>query len=1822
MEEEEESAHPLRAGEEEDVRSPYGSELEATVCGWRKAHECGALTPATLRLFWARHVPPLLSPPYQCRPLSLTYDEAALRHTLLDSLERFVCGTSDPRGYFEELRRLESPPTLCGRVFKSGEPTYSCRACGLDPTCVLCVDCFKSSVHKNHKYKMSMSCGGGYCDCGDLEAWREFPFCETHGRSSAKQEGTEEEPNPLDRLPPDLVSRVELVLRAVLLYCHQLLTWNKSTELPPDLAPGGSPSQDTFVTMLFNDEAHTYEQVIQTLNRAIECTHREAIEYATTVDREGRSLVRSSSFADCLQVKQHIERFTSRHGSRPLRVLVMHSSVVAHQTFAMRLLSWLQGFLSQCQAFRLIFSAVMMEPTPEEGFPLVRCVMRADTQLWKTARSQFHQLFIGGMLMDARGKRDFARAFTRDYPDLLKEFAADDHEHPVSVTSLSVQIFTVPTLAQLLVAEENALAVLMRTFLSECEKHRNAEGRLAFERNQANVAFRRAQYVLYDLRYLLAVPPDVWTERLRKGFLYGVGSLLTLLTWMQGMDSVVRQVGQHVEFEAEWETGINIQLKLAPVVALALEWCSRDRDVTIKALRKALRALEGAQGRMTAVGRELADHSASCVDYDVSALPVSIHLPLSRFVAGLLLCLDRFGLGYDSHEFQFKGKPTPEQLMELPLRTQVMVAQFRAGMWRRNGYSLLNQIYFYHNVRLRGETYDRDITLLQAAAALLESNEFLIHLLHKYGLLAWASDAYDAGAQDEANAPLTVALAEEFLGLVLTLVCERSQPGVGAVTEADRLQREVVQLLCIEPLPHSQLVKLLPRNGSPARDAQVEQILARVAHFRRERGADPATNASTSRYELRPEFYGDFNPFFYHYTREEQSKAEEAQLRRRKQAGLEPCCPPPIPPEFARPFAMVINLLQCDVMLRVLSLVLRRASTAGCVSFSETQLEKALHLIGVALHEEQRLRDRGVPMADSFFAFTAAATRSGLADALERCAAAPRVRSQKPLLDHTLRHFRRVRDGPSDGVGTPMEVEEEADVAAQKAVGRNAEAAAARRARIMAQMSAMQKNFIQEYSDLFKEASELDVAAAEAPTVARHTCILCREDEELSIGGRTLVLSALVQRSTVLSKDRSRMPSPPPSVGEDEEEVPPIAKKKSEEPDGVPVPADLRYGPHTSTCGHVMHSRCWQKFFESVLTKERRRPARYGRHISFNVEKREFLCPLCECLSNAVVPLLPPVCALVPPGCLEKAAQVQAQGRDDASFEAWLQGVGLAVHRAKLVKRDTPSSNDKPMPRLVCPPLRELSKDLPPDVAERLSQLYACYEEPRGATPSSTEFSASLVEMLKLFSQACYTVGLDAHPNAEDDRVPAQVWWSCAYTIHGTEWLLRGRPLLGDLSSRRLHCLEALVRTAVASLRVCAPEAVQSNCLRLLGHLFPTANRTDDSAPTSAAVLPDPASTDAVLSGLVSSETVSSDVPSSGVPSSCVLDVDAFGLLVGLCLSSPSLFASGMPLPLGGALDAHILRLVLCLHLVQVVLTIEVPAEDDMDTDAAGEASSSHEVAEADSRLLDFCTQTLKAAGRPTSTRVDARFLDAVREGLRPFLRCSTILLHFLSSRPAPEALCVAQGDTWDALCSFLSIDPHLSLVVTPPALARLSATWASQPAVQVRLGSPNLVRHPMRPNSLVSLPADFSELINEAALFRCPNSDGDDSRSPTLCLVCGRLLCSQSYCCQVEVGGERLGACNLHVTSCGAGVGLFLRVRDCKVLLLVGHTKGCYLPPPYVDEYGETDPGLTRGNPLHLCPRRYEMLHRLWLSHGIPEQVAHALEQSTGLSSTNWALM
>lgn len=169
------------------------------------------------------------------------------------------------------------------------------------------------------------------------------------------------------------------------------------------------------------------------------------------------------------------------------------------------------------------------------------------------------------------------------------------------------------------------------------------------------------------------------------------------------------------------------------------------------------------------------------------------------------------------------------------------------------------------------------------------------------------------------------------------------------------------------------------------------------------------------------------------------------------------------------------------------------------------------------------------------------------------------------------------------------------------------------------------------------------------------TCILCQEEQEVRSQGRAMVLAAFVQRSTVLSKNRQRnLPDPgrgsimlsseqdPISVGVDLD----ACECVLEHHDPLFMHPDLSLGIHTASCGHIMHASCWQRwdtadayrqnwdhklicvcvcfrYFEAVQLKEQRRQQRLRGHTSYNVENGEFLCPLCECLSNTVVPLLP-----------------------------------------------------------------------------------------------------------------------------------------------------------------------------------------------------------------------------------------------------------------------------------------------------------------------------------------------------------------------------------------------------------------------------------------------------------------------------------------------------------------------------------------------------------------------------------------------------------------------
>jgi len=1211
------------------------------------------------------------------------------------------------------------------------------------------------------------------------------------------------------------------------------------------------------------------------------------------------------------------------------------------------------------------------------------------------------------------------------------------------------------------------------------------------------------------------------------------------------------------------------------------------------------------------------------------------------------------------------------ELMELPLRTLVMIAQYHAGMWRRNGYSLVNQVYFYHNVRLREEMYDRDILMLQYVAALIPADEFLVHVINKFGLfLVWSKDDYDTVTRkpEEDYLRQTITLIEDFLYLLLVIVSERHTPGVGKVTNDDRIKKEIIQWLCVEPSTHSDLLKMLPKDS--CNEVVVENLINEVAEFKR-----PGQGQAGGKYEVRRECLNDFNPFFYHYTKQDQSTAEEVQLKRKRFAGdAFICCPPPPPPELSSQFHDLKHLLDCEVIIHIIHAVLKRTLNPYSTSWSETQFEKTLHLMGVALHEEDRtisqiLQDPSITSHQTNFEFyfTHNCAKKGILKLLEECLKSDKVEGHRDLLRWVIDKFNQVtgkRGYSKTTVSGKEEVNPEPSTSSSSSSSgmssiaslekkRNADAAAIRRARIMAQMIKQQSNFMKEHAQYFKEMKEetsissmdtrcLDDREPVAVGLNQrgrvieketHTCILCREEQDVTASGRCLVLAAFVQRSTVLSKNRER------KVNFTDEAV-----------EAVFMPADLYFGPHVSTCGHVMHSDCWQRYFEAVLAKERRRPVRYVRHVSFDVDKNEFLCPLCECLSNTVIPMLPPT-PLPQPSTGDKQVSPSSYiPSTDLSMCDWLTALHSTVEGSAPIWIKDPSMNIETGEKYICrlkpPPMEKVLESLESKICESGKKSFSdwcqAYEK---SIEENHKLSQPILEMMRLLSQAVYTIGLNVHQNSEDDRVPVLSYWSCAFTIHSIERVLRdeSKAIFSDLSSRKFNCLQALVRYVANSSGVFSVAVIRTHALKLLKYL------------------------------LINEAHVMS--------STSFLDIDAFGLLVSLVLSTPSIYVRQddddpgclLTLPTGNVFDRNFVNLVLTLNLVQIILTKEAPVErksspeeeeimdEPMDTDAGpGSLTSSMSMStdtqpfSSDAGSLEVCflsnfvSQVLEAAGLPanwSTLPTGEELVTFLKKSLLPLLRCSALLFHFLTNVTPPtllkESSSLSSGGSddsfsileFDSLTKYLGLSSSFDRLLESQLLRQLVLNWIRHPRVHlltsntvVQNKSPTeiplkLISQPHDVNQLISLPRDYSDLINSVGQFSCPNSDVDDSRSPTMCLVCGSMLCSQSYCCQSELDGSMTGACTYHSHFCGAGVGLFLRIRDCKVLLLAGKTKGCYLPPPFIDEFGETDQGLIRGNPLHLCESSYNELHRLWLRHGIPEQIAHALEVSSNLSATNWSL-
>lgn len=133
----------------------------------------------------------------------------------------------------------------------------------------------------------------------------------------------------------------------------------------------------------------------------------------------------------------------------------------------------------------------------------------------------------------------------------------------------------------------------------------------------------------------------------------------------------------------------------------------------------------------------------------------------------------------------------------------------------------------------------------------------------------------------------------------------------------------------------------------------------------------------------------------------------------------------------------------------------------------------------------------------------------------------------------------------------------------------------------------------------------------------------------------------------------------------------------------------------------------------------------------------------------------------------------------------------------------------------------------------------------------------------------------------------------------------------------------------------------------------------------------------------------------------------------------------------------------------------------------------------------------------------------------------------------------------------------------------------------------------------LIQLHNSYEDLYNFVHLnCRCPTTKSKIP-DPAICLMCGTVMCGGTGCCK----RDKIGAVTLHSGLCNGGCGVFLFVKRCKVLLVHGDRQA-FIDAPYVDEHGETDPYLKRGQRLHFSSERYELLTKMFAEHRIAREV------------------
>ena len=437
--------------------------------------------------------------------------------------------------------------------------------------------------------------GSGCCDCGDPEAFkREVDCCYHHpnipypstSTSSAASQVTEEPiPPASEELQRLIRSRIK---EAVDFLLNTLSQFPRDTSAPTDPRviratrplyrlpyeefdkPGSFPGP--WSVILWNDEKHDYEQVIDQLVSATRCTRTQALASAVRIDGYGLEVVATGSDPTKLWKVAHVI------GRIGLGITVCATRDAAVLEAAGHIMDWLLDMSrTRLGGDETLLGRMVAEALLEKD-ALSRLLILED-KLWKRARAAFRLVLMALLVVGQDVKLELGRQYASVYPQLVSTYLLTDREPESSVSYFSVQLFSAPSIATDLVANKNFLPTILQLLYSFfTQQHSDpisGEKGIQYPPSSTHPAvdpesssFKHKRYlsVFQELDHLLSHPgvgAQIVSAVAKEGDAT-LDMLLGFLNLFAGMNPHTRASAVHVEYETDsWLTAFNLTIQLA-----------------------------------------------------------------------------------------------------------------------------------------------------------------------------------------------------------------------------------------------------------------------------------------------------------------------------------------------------------------------------------------------------------------------------------------------------------------------------------------------------------------------------------------------------------------------------------------------------------------------------------------------------------------------------------------------------------------------------------------------------------------------------------------------------------------------------------------------------------------------------------------------------------------------------------------------------------------------------------------------------------------------------------------------------------------------------------------------------------------------------------------------------------------------------------------------------------------------------------------------------------------------------------------------------------